>query len=57
MPGLRFFYGVERMDQWLGNLFSRGQPLESLERSYFHSLSFFNGWHSVMAEAERPKEG
>lgn len=42
------------MDQWLGNLFSRGQPFEGLERAYFHSLAYFNGWHLVMAEAEKP---
>lgn len=40
------------MDQWLGNLFSRGQSLEVLERTGFHSLGYWNGWHEIMTAAE-----
>lgn len=36
----------------LGNLYSDGQSLEVLERAYFHSLVYWDGWHKVMAEAK-----
>lgn len=43
------------MDQWLGNLFYRRQPVDVLERMSFHSLAYWNEWHLVMYEAEKPK--
>jgi hypothetical protein len=44
------------MDQMLGNLFSRGQSIEVLGRTDFHTLAYWNGWHELMVEAEKPKE-
>jgi hypothetical protein len=45
------------MDQWLGNLFGRGQSIEVLERAAFHALAYWNDWHKLMAEREAKDVG
>lgn len=61
MFGWPFFVSVEgivksvidRIDQWLGNLFYRGQPIDVLEKMTYSRLKYWNSWHELIAEQER----
>jgi hypothetical protein len=39
-----------------GGLFSRGQNIEVIERMSFGRLRYWNNWHEIMCEEEKPKQ-
>jgi hypothetical protein len=43
---------IPQIDQYLGNLFSRGQPITALKDASYGELKYWNEWHEIMAKKE-----
>lgn len=46
---------VDKVDQWLGNLFYRGQQIDTLINMTYAELKYWNGWHEIISKAEGEK--
>ena len=48
------FFGriVPEIHQMLGNLFSRNQPIDFLEKMTYKDLCYWNNWHKLMSKEE-----
>ena len=44
---------VSIIDQWIGNMFYRGQPINVIDELSYSDLKYFAGWHEVMVKAEK----
>jgi len=54
MRGARsgFFGSVERISQFMGNLFYRGQQITVIRSLKYSEMKYWNGWHEIMAKEE-----
>jgi hypothetical protein len=48
-----FFVGIAKLNQWMGNLFSRKQPIDIIKNLRFAELRYWNEWHELMNEEEK----
>jgi len=40
------------MDQFMGNMFYRGQSMSEIRAADYDDLKYFNGWHKAIERAE-----
>lgn len=50
MFGIHFFSGIDRIDQWMGNMFAAGQPISEILDSEFQTLEYFSDWWDKMQD-------
>jgi hypothetical protein len=54
MLGWPFFASViHRVDQWLGNLFYRGQQINTLMTMTYAELKYWNDWHEIILKEDK----
>jgi hypothetical protein len=41
------------MDQWMGNLFFRKQPISEIRSLRYAEMRYWNEWHELMIKAEK----
>ena len=58
MSRCNFFKGLTPLDQFMGNLFFRGQPISEIYKLTFSEAAYWSDWHDRIADAEsRAAEG
>jgi hypothetical protein len=40
------------MDQWMGEMFYRGQSMENIRQADYDDLKYFSGWSKLMTKAQ-----
>lgn len=46
---------MTQINQWMGNLFYRNVSPSEIKDMGYSELKYWNEWHDIMSEAERPK--
>jgi hypothetical protein len=41
------------MEQWMGNLFFRKQPISEIRSLRYHEMKYWNNWHELMIKEEQ----
>ena len=44
---------MPRVDQFMGNIFSRGGAPGEIEKMKYHQLSYWSSWHDLFVKAEK----
>lgn len=44
---------MDRLHQWIGNVFFRGASPAEINVMTYHELKYWNDWHELMTEAEK----
>lgn len=51
--GTAFYGGVaQKLDQYMGDMFYRGQPMSEIRAADYDDLKYFDGWHKAIERAE-----
>jgi hypothetical protein len=50
---------LSKIDEFMGNLFSRGVCPSVIEKMPYHKMKYWNEWHKAIVKAENqpPKKG